>query len=71
MERGAQRRHTKRPRHSRTHAGLAELSPPFCGSLTGKVVALPGFEAVAKIALPPLIVALSTESLEVEMALRF
>jgi hypothetical protein len=55
MERGAQRRHTKRPRHSRTHAGLAELSPPFCGSLTGKVDALPGFEAVAEVALPPLV----------------
>jgi hypothetical protein len=71
MEGGAQRRHTKLLRHSRMHAGLAELAPPFCGSLTGKVAALPGFEAVAKIALPPLIVALSTESLEVEMALRF
>src|SRR6266550_6685569 len=55
MQRGAQRRHTKRPRHSRTHAGLAELAPPFCGSLTGKVAALPGFEAVAKVAFPPLI----------------
>ena len=55
MQRGAQRRHTKRPSHSRTHAGLAELAPPFCGSLTGKVAALPGFEAIAEVTFPPLI----------------
>ena len=37
------------------HAEARGARPSICATLAGKVAALPGFEAVAKVALPPLI----------------
>jgi hypothetical protein len=55
MEGGAQRRHTERSCDSRMHAEAGGARPSICVTLAGKVAALPGFEAVAKVALPPFI----------------
>src|SRR6266481_4745599 len=55
MEGGAQRRPTKHSCDSRMHADARGARPSICATLTGEVAALPGFEAVAKVALPPLI----------------
>jgi hypothetical protein len=55
MQGGAQRRPTKRSCNSRMHAEARGARPSICTTLTGKVAALPGFEAVAKVTLPPLI----------------
>ena len=55
MEGRAQRRHTKRSCDSRMHAEARGARPSICATLAGKVAALPGFEAVAKVAFPPFI----------------
>ena len=55
MEGGAQRRHTKRSCDSRMHAEARGAHPSIGATLAGKVTALPGFEAVAKVAFPPLV----------------
>src|SRR4029077_9462829 len=55
MEGGAQRRHTKRSCDSRMHADARGARPSIGATLTGKITSLPGFEAVTKVALPPLI----------------
>lgn len=55
MEGGAQRRHIKRSCDSRMHAEARGARRSISATLTGKIAALPGFEGVAKVTLPPLV----------------